>query len=94
MLTVWPFCSTFRDDVLVTVQLEGARQTFSVQKALLCSASDYFVKALDGKFKEAVDNTLHLPGCDEATFQLFLAWLCGREFPTYIELRNTTLKGH
>ena len=55
--------------------------TYSVRKALLCNASKYFVKALDGPFTERLDRTLKLPGCDHDTFKLFLYWLCNRELP-------------
>ena len=41
----------------------------------MCSASDYFVKALNGKFKEATDYTLRLPGCDEDALRFFVYYL-------------------
>lgn len=59
-----------------------------VQKALLCSVSDYFVKALDGPFQESSQSTLRLPGCDADTFRLFLYWLCHRRFPEYRALEE------
>ena len=61
------------------IALEDTETTFSVQKALLCHVSDYFVKALNSGFKESTTQTLKLPGCDVETFRHFLYWLSTRE---------------
>lgn len=66
---------------MVTIVLEEDGSRFTVQSALLCSASDYFVKALEGPFKEANERTLSLPGCDAKIFSIFLYWMCNRELP-------------
>lgn len=44
--------SLVRDEI-ITIALEGHHETFSVSKALLCSSSPYFEKALGGGFAEA-----------------------------------------
>ncbi|KAK3707319.1 hypothetical protein LTR37_012163 [Vermiconidia calcicola] len=75
----------FQDGVLITVQLEGTDAKFFVQKALLCSVSDYFKKALQPTFKEGKEETLRLPVCNEATFEVFLYWLCHRALPEELE---------
>ena len=72
----------FQDDHIITITLEdGSGTTFRIQKALLCSASQYFVKALQGSFKESDEHALRLPGCDADTFRLFLYWLCHGRLP-------------
>ena len=54
-----------------------------MQKALLCTTLEYFVKALKGNFKEAEDRTLRLPGCDKETLELFLYWACNKALPDF-----------
>lgn len=73
--------SRFTEGLTVTIQLENTTKTFMVQRALLCSLSDYFTTALGGSFKEGRDNTLRLPGCDTETFKMFLYWACNRSLP-------------
>ncbi|KAK4621991.1 hypothetical protein CLAFUW4_06799 [Fulvia fulva] len=65
----------YLEDELVTIALDNCSRTFTISKALLCGASDYFVKALNGRFKEAADHILRLPGCDEATLRCFVYYL-------------------
>ncbi|KAK5110163.1 hypothetical protein LTR85_001545 [Meristemomyces frigidus] len=79
----------FQDDYMVTITLEGSHNTFKVQKALLCSTSEYFKKALNGRFKESGDRTLKLLGCEEETFQLVLYWLVHRTLPDAAEETDT-----
>lgn len=57
--------------------------TFTVQKALLSGASEYFHKALDGRFLESHNRTLHLPGCSTASFELILYWLVNLRLPDF-----------
>ncbi|KAK5166591.1 uncharacterized protein LTR77_008134 [Saxophila tyrrhenica] len=72
----------FKDyDDLVTIKLEGIEDVHIVQKAILCAASPYFLKALDGGFSESSKLSLTLPGCDTGTFEVFLYWLCHRKVP-------------
>jgi hypothetical protein len=74
-------------DTDILVQLEdGSANKYTVSKALLCNASDYFSKALNGAFVEASLQSLKLPGCDTVTFESFLYWLCHRYFPVGFEL--------
>jgi hypothetical protein len=65
-----------------------------VQKGLLCNASDYFVKALEGQFEEGLEQTLTLPGCDEDTFKLFLYWLCNHNLPEPFACTRTDSEEH
>ncbi|KAK5137777.1 hypothetical protein LTR08_007349 [Meristemomyces frigidus] len=73
--------STFQGDYLISVKLEGSDKTFMMQKALLCDASEYFVAALNGSFREGVERTISLPGCSAETFELFLFWLLRNKLP-------------
>lgn len=61
-----------------------------MQRALHCSASDYFRSALLGSFSEAKDKKLRLPGCDTAVFELFLYWICNKTLPNF-ETQTTGL---
>lgn len=67
----------------MSIVLESDGSEFKVQSALLCHASDYFVKACQGPFKEAEERTLRIPGCDADVFKFFLYWLCERELPSF-----------
>lgn len=75
----------FEEDELIDIVLEDGKKTYRVQKALLCTASDYFTGPLNSSFKESTSRTLRLPGCDITTFQLFLDWLCHRQLPNFDE---------
>jgi hypothetical protein len=48
---------------------------FVVHKKLLTSQSEYFDKALNGKFREAEENTIHLKEDDPVAVGLLIAWL-------------------
>lgn len=73
--------SRFENDELVKIEPEESSKTFKVQAALLRNASPYFEKALAGGFMESKYKVLRLPGCDKATFELFLFWLCKQRMP-------------
>ena len=79
-------CSQFQSDQLITIILTNSTETFSVQKALLCNVSEYFAKALKGRFNEAKTRALTLPDCDIDTVQMFLYWLCNLEVPNSREM--------
>ena len=68
----------------MTILLEDGG-TFTVQKALLCHTSQYFVGALDRGFKEDTEKQLHLPGCSTKTFELLLYWICHLELQSPFE---------
>lgn len=75
--------SPFLSDKLITIALEGIDERFTVSKALLCNASDYFRKALDGGFRESSENLLRLPGCDIDTLRLFIGFLTCNALPSF-----------
>lgn len=50
---------------------------------MLCHASPYFVKALNGSFKEGKERKLRLPGCDPDTFERFIGYLANGQLPDY-----------
>ena len=65
---------------MVTIQPHDLSDRYEVPKALLCSASDYFVKALSNS-KESDERLLRLPGCGPDTLELFLYWLYHKQLP-------------
>ncbi|KAK4501713.1 hypothetical protein PRZ48_007522 [Zasmidium cellare] len=73
----------FVKDGPVIVALEGCAETFSVSRALLLSASEYFRKALSNGFAETSEQTLRLPGCDEETFRFFLYYMTTNTLPDF-----------
>ncbi len=38
------------------MSVEGSAAQFTIRAGILCNASDYFAKALEGRFKEAGEN--------------------------------------
>lgn len=72
--------STFKSDTLIDIVLEDGGH-FTVQRALLCGASEYFRSALLGEFTEAKDKKLRLPGCSSVIFELLLYWICKNALP-------------
>jgi hypothetical protein len=73
----------FSTDELVIIKLDGSTRSHRVSKAILCQASPYFVKALNGSFREGKERTLRLPGCDPDTFELSIAYLATAALPDY-----------
>ena len=83
--------SDFQADELIdiVIKADSSTKTFKVQKALLCSASEYFVKALNGNFSEASDRRLRLPGASEDGVQTLIYWLAKRTLPDFLaEIRS------
>lgn len=76
-------CSLSANDELIAITLEDCPRHFSVSKALLYNASDYFRKALDSGFMESSKRILRLPGCDEQTFNLFLYYTTKNALPDF-----------
>jgi hypothetical protein len=85
--------SRFKGDELVAIKPEGTEETFTVQKALLTNASDYFVAALDGRFEEADKLILTLPGTDVEAVRLFIYWLTLRKLPDFATKATSLLIG-
>lgn len=71
-------------DELVSITLDGSTNQFSISKALLCRASEYFRKALNGEFKESSTRTLRLPGCDEPTLRLLVFYMERQALPDFL----------
>jgi hypothetical protein len=69
------------DESLVEIQPEGSEEIYYIQHGLLFNASEYFHKALDGRFLEGFNRRLTLPGCDEDTLKVFLYWVVKKELP-------------
>ncbi|KAF2679122.1 hypothetical protein K458DRAFT_259155, partial [Lentithecium fluviatile CBS 122367] len=50
-------------------------QSFWAHKELICSKSDFFAKALNGKWKEADENVVKLPEVEAEIFELYMQLL-------------------
>ncbi|KAI7285379.1 hypothetical protein KC345_g1704 [Hortaea werneckii] len=64
--------SWYKDDASVTIILVEDGTKYTLPKRMACDISDYFVKALEGDFREAHERTLKLPDCTAETFDVLL----------------------
>ncbi|KAK4501712.1 hypothetical protein PRZ48_007521 [Zasmidium cellare] len=92
MNEAFQFAVMLQQDEMATIQLDDTSEVYTVQRALLLQASDYFQKALDGHISEDGRRILRLPGCDTPTLQLFLLWLYKRALPDFGEYQATLLE--
>ncbi len=53
----------------------GPERTFTIHRGILCRSAAYFRAALEGEFKEAIDQALRLPEDDPDMFSHFELWL-------------------
>ncbi|TAQ89871.1 hypothetical protein B7494_g1793 [Chlorociboria aeruginascens] len=60
---------------VVTIFVGPERKHYVVHKKLLTSQSEYFDKALNGRFKEAEENCIHLEEDVPAAVALLIGWL-------------------
>ncbi|OBT89993.1 hypothetical protein VE02_01615 [Pseudogymnoascus sp. 03VT05] len=66
---------------IVTVYVGPREKRYSVHKALLTSQSEYFEKALNGKFKEADEQIIRLPEDSPDAFDVLIGWLYQNQIP-------------
>ena len=64
--------------VIIGTELAEAEATFEMYKGVLIFHSDHFRSAFSGRFSEAQDGILRLPGDDPAAFTYFKNWLYTR----------------
>lgn len=67
----------------MTIQTSDDSPPLKVAKSVLCGASKFFVKALDGGFRESQDLRLTLPGCSYETAKLLVYWVYHEELPDF-----------
>ncbi|MCJ1435526.1 hypothetical protein MMC27_004900 [Xylographa pallens] len=67
--------SKLLDDTIVTLIVGKKRRAFKIHHDLLCSASDYFKAALDGKFKEAEEQQIEFSEEKSDVVGCFQLWL-------------------
>jgi len=60
---------------VVDIFVGSDRKRFVVHKQPLISGSDYFNKALNGGFREATENAIHLEELDPAAVGLMIGWI-------------------
>lgn len=65
---------------IVTIHVGPKRKAFVVHKELICSRSDYFDKAFNGRFIEA-DGVMYLPYDDPTIFGYLVSYLYGNVLP-------------
>jgi len=58
--------------------------TFSVHEKLICASSDFFEKALSGKWKESKERSVKLEWDHPEAFQLYIHWLYYHTLPIRI----------
>ncbi|MCJ1404986.1 hypothetical protein MMC11_008212 [Xylographa trunciseda] len=63
------------DDTIVTVIAGKGKRVFKIHQNLLCSASDYFKAALEGKFKEAEEKRIEFLEESSKVIERFQLWL-------------------
>ncbi|KFY95133.1 hypothetical protein V500_02917 [Pseudogymnoascus sp. VKM F-4518 (FW-2643)] len=80
-MTGFPNLAQLMGDDIVTVYVGPREKRYSVHKALLTSQSEYFEKALNGKFKEADEQTIRLPEDSPDAFDLLIGWLYQNQIP-------------
>lgn len=66
---------------IVDVYVGPNRTKFVIHKQLLTSKSEYFNKALNGKFREAAENQITLEEDPPEAFDLLVVWLYRGTFP-------------
>lgn len=64
---------------IVQLVVGSDREIFSVHKKLLCSVSDFFDKALNGRFAKASSNQVELPEDTPFIVSYFIFWLYTRD---------------
>lgn len=75
---------------MITLAPEDSDKTFQVPRVLLTTASSWFEKALDERFKEGQDRVLKLLDTDTETIENFLYWLYHRQSPFSRSSTNCT----
>ncbi|KFZ20216.1 hypothetical protein V502_03282 [Pseudogymnoascus sp. VKM F-4520 (FW-2644)] len=80
-MAAFPNLAQLMGDDIVTVYVGPREKRYSVHKALLTSQSEYFEKALNGKFKEADEQTIRLPEDSPDAFDLLIGWLYQNQIP-------------
>jgi hypothetical protein len=65
----------------VIIYVGPERKRCLIHKDLLTKQSEYFNSALNGKFKEAEENSIHLEEESPATFDLLVGWLYQGRIP-------------
>ncbi|KFY10005.1 hypothetical protein V491_07847 [Pseudogymnoascus sp. VKM F-3775] len=77
----FPNLAQLMGDDIVTVYVGPREKRYSIHKALLTSQSEYFEKALNGKFREADEQTIRLPEDSPDAFDLLIGWLYQNQIP-------------
>ncbi|KAF7899311.1 uncharacterized protein EAF01_008524 [Botrytis porri] len=60
---------------LVQIIVGPELKEFFVHKTLIRSTCDFFDKAFNGRFKEGIENKMHLPKDDPEIFEIFVNWM-------------------
>jgi BTB/POZ domain len=63
---------SFGGTPVVTIKVGPQEIPFIIHKSIICSASPFFRRALEGQFKEGEESVVSLPEEDEETFESFM----------------------
>ncbi len=73
---------------MVKIHVGQQKKLWVLHEEILCARSEYFKKAFQGGFKEAIDKEITLPEFDPAAFSLVVDWIYGGVLKTqssYVE---------
>lgn len=68
-------------DAIAVIKVGPEKKEFWIHKGVLCRAGSFFQAALEGGFKEALEQTIEMPEADVGAFKQFLVWLYSGQFP-------------
>lgn len=60
---------------MVHFMLGPDKKVFTIHKNLLCKTAPYFEAALNGSFKEALEQSIEMPEDDPTMFECFQVWI-------------------
>lgn len=75
LLTLFPTLSDSLDTSTVRIIVGQSKEAFTLHKGILCNVAPYFRAALEGHFRESVEQVLEMPEEDPTVFRSFQLWV-------------------
>ena len=66
-------------DTIALIKVGPEKTEFRIHKGVLCNASSFFRTALEGGFKETLEQTIEMPEANVDAFKHFQLWLYSRQ---------------